>query len=275
MLPSVFVSHGSPMLPLGDSPARRFLADLASHLPRPEAVLAVSAHWETWAPTVNSVVVNDTIHDFRGFPEPLYALRYPAPGSPALAERVCGLLRESGFECRVDPRRGIDHGAWVPLLLTYPKTDIPVVQLSVQSRLGPAHHFDLGRALAPLRDDILILGSGSFTHNLHEYFGGAEDGTEPEWVSRFADWFDRALAEGRTQDLLDYRRLAPAARRNHPTEERLLPLFVALGAAGPRPHAQRLHRSADRGVLRLDAYAFEGNEARAGRPGAETRDVAA
>jgi 4,5-DOPA dioxygenase extradiol len=163
----------------------------------------------------------------------------------------------------------------VPLLLTYPETDIPVVQLSVQSRLGPAHHFDLGRALAPLRDDILILGSGSFTHNLHEYFGGAEDGTEPEWVSRFTDWFDRALAEGRTQDLLDYRRLAPAARRNHPTEEHLLPLFVALGAAGPRPHVERLHRSADRGVLRLDAYTFgEAAQARTGRPlpGAETRE---
>ena len=276
MIPSVFVSHGSPMLPLGDSPARRFLADLAARLPRPEAILAVSAHWETDAPTVNAVAVNDTIHDFRGFPEPLYALRYVAPGSPALAERVRGLLRDAGFECRVNTRRGLDHGAWVPLLLAYPEADIPVVQLSVQSRLGPAHHLELGRALAPLRDErTLVLGSGSFTHNLHEYFAGAEDVPEPEWVAGFADWFDGALADGRTEDLLDYRRRAPAARRNHPTEEHLLPLFVALGAAGSRSHVERLHRSADRGVLRLDAYTFgEAAQARTGRPlpGAETRE---
>ena len=256
MLPSIFLSHGAPTLPITESPARDFLAGFAPRLPRPKAILVASAHWDTPVPAVNAVSVNDTIHDFRGFPDALYGLRYPAPGSPALAERVSELLTDAGLEHRIERGRGLDHGAWVPLLLMYPEADIPVVQLSVQSRLGPAHHFALGRALAPLRaEDVLIVGSGSFTHNLHEFFGAAADEPEPDWVTGFADWFDRALVEGRTQDLLDYRRRAPAAARNHPTEEHLLPLYVALGAA-PDGRASRLHASADRGVLRLDAYAF-------------------
>jgi 4,5-DOPA dioxygenase extradiol len=146
----------------------------------------------------------------------------------------------------------------VPLLLAYPSAEIPVVQLSVQPRLEPSHHFRLGRALSELPNEgVLIIGSGSFSHNLNEYFqpAGASE-AEPGWVTGFADWFDLALGEGRVEDLLRYRELAPHARRNHPTEEHLLPLYPALGAAGGKIRAQRLHRSADKGVLRLDAYAF-------------------
>ena len=261
-IPPIFVSHGAPTLAIEDVPARHFLEGLAALLPRPRAILAVSAHWETAAPSVNAVAVNDTIHDFRGFPEELYQLRYPAPGSPLVAGEVAELLDDAGLECRVDEERGLDHGAWVPLILAYPDAHIPVVQLSIQTALGPGHHYHLGRALEPLtRDDVLIMGSGSFTHDLSilrpssgQGFGSATE--EPEWVRSFAEWMDRAILDDRIGDLLAYRRLAPNAERNHPTEEHLLPLFVALGAAGENPRAERLHSSVSHGVLRMDAYRF-------------------
>jgi 4,5-DOPA dioxygenase extradiol len=256
MFPSLFVSHGSPEILITESPARDFLSRLGTALGRPDAILVVSAHWETAEPALNTVETNATIHDFGGFPAPLYAMQYPAPGSPALAEKAAALLREAGLLVRMDTRRGLDHGAWVPLMLAYPAADIPVVQLSVQPRQGPAHHLALGQALRPLREQgVLIIGSGSFTHNLQEYFRDPANASEPEWVTQFADWFDHALAESRLDDLLRYRQLAPHAERNHPTDEHLLPLYTALGAAGEKARAERLHVSAA-GVLRLDAYAF-------------------
>lgn len=256
MLRPIFLSHGAPTLPFEDVAARRFLEGLAATLPRPRAILMVSAHWETRTPTVNAVARNDTIHDFRGFPQELYSLTYPAPGDPDLAERVVDLLAAAGLSATIDQARGLDHGAWVPLMLAWPQADIPVVQLSVQSHLGPGHHLELGRALSPLtQEGVLIIGSGSFTHDLSSWRGQAGM-AEPDWVTAFADWFDKALAEGRTCDLLAYRSLAPNAARNHPTEEHLLPLFVALGAAGPDVPAHRLHASNTYGVLRMDAYAF-------------------
>ncbi len=263
-MPSLFLSHGAPTLPLMESPARDFLARAGEMLPRPKAIVVVSAHWETAVPTVSSVALNETIHDFYGFPRPLYEMRYPAPGAPAVAARIADLLRADGIACDTDHRRGLDHGAWVPLLLMYPKADIPVLQLSIQTDLGPAHHLRLGRALAPLRDDgVLIIASGSFTHNLSEFRGRAPDDPAPDWVNQFADWFDAALAGQRTDDLLDYRRKAPFATRNHPSEEHLIPLYVALGAAGPHAEVQRLHASATYGILRMDVYAFR---ARSERP---------
>lgn len=258
MLPALFVSHGAPTLPLTDAPVRRFIESLAASLPeRPKAILAVSAHWETARPAVNSVAVNETIHDFHGFPRDLYEIRYPAPGSPDLAQRVRDLLAAGGIASDVDTRRGLDHGAWVPLRMIYPDADIPVAQLSVQTRLGPGHHLALGRLLAPLRDEgVLILASGSFTHDLSSFhdYAHAIDAPEPDWVSRFADWMDATLQEGRTDDLLAYREKAPDARRNHPTEEHLLPLFVALGAC--EGEVRRLHASTTHGILRMDVYGF-------------------
>ncbi len=256
MLRPVFLSHGAPTLPLEDVAARRFLKGLAQSMRPPRAILIVSAHWETRIPTVNAVARNDTIHDFAGFPAELYQLEYAAPGDPELADRVVNLLGSAGLPITIDTERGLDHGAWVALMLAWSKADIPVVQLSVQSHLGPGHHLELGRALAPLPDEgVLIVGSGSFTHDLSSW-RGKEDIIEPSWVTDFADWFDKALAEGRTCDLLAYRHLAPHVPRNHPTEEHLLPLFVALGAAGENFTAERLHTSSTYGVLRMDAYAF-------------------
>ncbi len=261
MLPALFVSHGAPTLLLEDVPAHRFLSGLAGMLPeRPAAILAVSAHWETAVPAVNAVAVNATIHDFFGFPRALFETAYPAPGSAGLAGRVAALLAAQGLETVVDRERGLDHGAWVPLALAFPAHDIPVVQLSVQTALGPGHHVRLGRALAPLRGEgVLILGSGSFTHDLSEFRSRwkGEGESDPAWVTEFAAWMDAALVEGRTDDLLDYRRQAPFAAKNHPTEEHLLPLHVALGAGGPDARARRLHASTTYGVLRMDAYAFD------------------
>ena len=257
-LPSLFLSHGAPTLPLTDTPARAFLKELGDRLPRPKAILVVSAHWETAIPTVSAVERNDTIHDFGGFPRALYELQYPAAGSPLVAARVSELLRASGFDCKLDHRRGLDHGAWVPLLLMYPQADIPVLQLSIQPHLGTRHHLLMGRALAPLRrDGVLIIGSGSMTHDLSEFRGHGPNDPAPDWVNAFADWFDSALSAGRTDDLLDYRRQAPFAVKNHPSEEHLLPFYAALGAAGENARAMRLHASATYGVLRMDVYAFE------------------
>ena len=257
-MPSLFLSHGAPTLPLTDTPARAFLSQLGHMLQRPKAILVISAHWETAQPMVSAVDRNETIHDFGGFPRALYDMRYPAPGSPSVAARVTDLLRASGLDCKIDRRRGLDHGAWVPLLLMYPQADIPVLQLSVQPHLGPAHHLRVGRALAPLRQEgVLIIGSGSFTHDLSEFRGHGPNDPAPEWVNSFADWFHGALIKGQTDDLLNYRRQAPFATKNHPTEEHLLPLYVALGAGGDHARAERLHVSATYSVLRMDVYSFE------------------
>ena len=264
MLPSLFLSHGAPTLPLTDTPARSFLNGLGGRLPRPRAILVVSAHWETESPVVSAVERNDTIHDFYGFPRPLYELTYPAPGAPSLAVQVAELLRAAGLSCGIDKARGLDHGAWVPLLLMYPEADIPVLQLSIQPHLGPAHHLSMGRALERLRDEgVLIIGSGSLTHDLSEFRGQALDAPTPDWVTRFADWLRDKLDAAKTDDLVDYRRQAPFAVKNHPSDEHLVPLFAALGAAGTSWRAERLHASATYGILRMDVYAFDSAAARA------------
>lgn len=258
-LPSLFLSHGTPTLPLTDLPARTFLAQLGEALEQPKAILVVSAHWETVQPTVNAVSRNETIHDFYGFPRSLYALHYPAPGSPDLAAHIAHLLHAAGFDCDTDHGRGLDHGAWVPLLLMYPDADIPVLQLSIQPRLGPEHHLRIGQALAPLRQDgVLIVCSGSMTPDISGFRGRGANDPAPAWVDDFADWFHKALSEQRESDLLNYRRVAPFATKNHPTEEHLLPLYVAWGAAGENSQIERLHASASYRVIRMDAYAFGG-----------------
>lgn len=257
MLPSLFLSHGAPTLPLTEAPAKRFLEGLGRALGRPEAILVASAHWESTTPTINAVATNETIHDFHGFPPALYRMQYPAPGSTALAERITDLLCAAGLASALDHGRGLDHGVWVPLSLMYPEADIPVAQISLQGHLGPAHHLQVGRALVSLRqENVLTIGSGSFTHDLSRLRDQELDGPSPADVVAFADWMDRALVEGRTCDLLTYRHKAPFAIKNHPTEEHILPLFVALGAAGKNARVEHLHQSATYGVLRMDAYAF-------------------
>jgi len=255
--PSLFVSHGSPTLPLSALKARDFLASLGGELGRPEAILCISAHWETSVPAVSTAALPETIHDFYGFPSALYELRYPAPGAVALAGEARRRLKAAGFACAEDPSRGLDHGAWVPLLLMYPAADVPVTQLSLQLADGPAHHLALGRALAPLREEkVLILGSGGATHNLAELRREPQDAPPLPHVAAFDDWLAAAAESGDEESLLDYQRQAPAARRVHPREEHFLPFFVALGAGGAHARGRRLHRSFSHGALSMAAFAF-------------------
>ena len=262
-LPSLYISHGSPMTALQPGLTGERLAEPAAVLPRPRAIVIASAHWLSRRPQVSSAAMPETIHDFGGFPTALYQLRYPAPGAPALAERVMQLLDHAGLTPITDPERGLDHGAWVPLRLLYPAADIPVVPISIQPEVaglnqGPAHQYALGQALAPLRDEgVLVIGSGSITHNLHDLRAGYSDERQAPYVKPFIDWIEQKLAAGDIAALLDYRRQAPFAERAHPTDEHLLPLFVALGAAGAKAHAQRIDAGIDMGLLAMDIYRFD------------------
>lgn len=254
-LPVLFVSHGAPTLPLeAASPARRFLEELGPRLARPTAILCVSAHWEAPSPMVSNAVRPETIHDFYGFPEALYRLRYPAPGAPQFAERVCECLGAAGIAAAT-AERGLDHGAWVPLLLAYPEADVPVLQLSVQPTLGGAAHVALGRALAPLREEgVLVLGSGGAVHNLRYFRPGSRD--VPGWASAFEDWLVAAVEAGDADALAGYRRSSELAAQAHPTEEHFLPLLVAFGAGDARP-GTTLHRGFEHGAMSMAAFSFD------------------
>jgi 4,5-DOPA dioxygenase extradiol len=251
-MPTIFVSHGSPTLILGDSPARAFLATLGKQLPRPTAIVAVSAHWDTDMPAVSLARRPDTIHDFYGFPDALYRLRYAAPGAPELAERVAKLTGAAH-----DPHRGLDHGAWVPAMLGWPEADIPIFQLSVQPNESPAHHIALGRKLSQLREEgVLVMGSGSATHNLRALVRGGGDSEPEPWAQEFDDWLAAAVETGDEAALADYRAQAPNAVDAHPTDEHFLPLHVAYGAAGEGARGRALHRSFTLGNLSMASYAF-------------------
>jgi 4,5-DOPA dioxygenase extradiol len=257
-LPSLYISHGSPMTALQPGPVRERLAELAASLPRPQAIVIATAHWLTPQPRVGGAMQPETVHDFFGFPAPLYEIHYPAPGAPALADRVLQRLADAGLQPVLDSRQGLDHGAWVPLRLLYPDADIPVVPLSIQPDHDPAHHLAVGRALASLRDDgVLVIGSGSITHNLGDLRMGYGAEREAPYVRPFIAWVEERLAAGEVDALLDYRRRAPFAQRAHPTDEHLLPLFVALGAAGAQPSAQRIDAGIDHGILAMDIYRFD------------------
>jgi 4,5-DOPA dioxygenase extradiol len=258
-MPVLYVSHGAPTLPLESSAAHDFLTGLGAATGRPRAILVVSAHWETDRPAVSAAPQPETIYDFHGFPRALYRLSYPAPGAPQFAARVAELLAGQGMPAQLDPQRGLDHGAWTPLMLMYPKADIPVTQLSIQPQSGTAHHLQLGAALRPLRDEgVLILASGGVTHNLREFRASAgRDAQAPSWVTEFNEWLADTVIGGRTGDLAAYRSMAPHAARNHPSEEHFMPLLVAAGAAGEGATAARLHCSYNYGVIGMDAYRFD------------------
>ena len=256
-LPSLYISHGSPMTALNPGLTGKRLSELAAQLPRPNAIVMASAHWLTREPRIGSAETPSTIHDFGGFPAPLYAMRYEAPGAPPLAGDIARLLAQAGFATQVDAERGLDHGAWVPLSLMYPQADIPVVPLSIQPARDPAFHYAVGRALATLRKQgVLVIGSGSITHNLHDLGAGYSDERQAPYVEPFIEWIERKLVAGDVPALLDYRRQAPFAERAHPTDEHLLPLFVALGAAGADTVAKRIDAGIDLGLLAMDIYRF-------------------
>ncbi|WP_454732502.1 MULTISPECIES: DODA-type extradiol aromatic ring-opening family dioxygenase [Cupriavidus] len=287
MLPAIYVSHGSPMLALEPGPSGAALDALGEQLRarRPRAVLVISAHWIYSTLVVGTRERQEAWHDFGGFPRALYELRYDAPGSPALAGRVKALVEAARVPGAAvvleDEDRPLDHGAWMPLRRLFPAADVPVVQLALNPYLPPAAQIEIGRALAPLRGDgVLVMASGSFTHNLQEVFGAGgrreqHGGPAEPYVDAFRGWMvdalGEALASGDTSRIADYRAQAPYARRAHPTDEHLLPFFVALGAAlgpcdaAPAPQPAAVERVADDvtyGVLAMDTFVFEGLGAR-------------
>jgi 4,5-DOPA dioxygenase extradiol len=254
MLPSLFISHGSPMLALEPGASGPALARLAGELPRPKAVLVVSAHWENQRLLLTAGERPHTWHDFGGFPSALYAVQYPAPGAPALAAEIARRLSDAGLPAALAPQRPFDHGAWVPLSLLYPAADIPVLQLSLPSQLGPELQTRIGRALAGLRaEGVLLVGSGSITHNLGELDWRAGPEVVTPWAREFRDWMVAKLEADDEDALHRYRQLAPHAARNHPTDEHLLPLFFARGAGGAFTLE---HAGFTYGALGMDIYRF-------------------
>jgi 4,5-DOPA dioxygenase extradiol len=257
-LPTLFVSHGSPMTAVEPGAAGAAWAKLARALPRPRAILIASAHWETELPMLTGNPAPATIHDFGGFPDVLYTLRYPAKGDPGVAAEAIAMLKEAGITAGIDGCRGLDHGAWVPLMHMYPKADVPVVQLSIQPARGAVHHLALGRALAPLSDSgVLIVGSGHVTHNLRDWMLHRRRPSELRYVAVFADWLARQLSDDDRDALAAWRERGPEAVRAHPTDEHFLPLLVAFGAAGEQPRVVRAHREIVDGALSMDAYRFD------------------
>ncbi|KAF3573955.1 hypothetical protein F2Q69_00059910, partial [Brassica cretica] len=225
---------------------------------KPKSILVISAHWDTEFPSVNTVLHNSTIHDFNGFPDPMYKLKYEAPGAIALAKRVRELLMGGGIK-RVDEdtERGLDHGAWVPLMLMYPDADIPVCQLSVQSSQTGTYHYNMGKALAPLKEEgVLIIGSGSATHNLRKLDFSITNGSAVPWALEFDHWLRDSLLQGRYGDVNEWEEKAPNAKMAHPWPEHSYPLHVAMGAAGDDAKAEQIHTSWELGTLSYSSYSF-------------------
>jgi 4,5-DOPA dioxygenase extradiol len=255
-LPTLFLSHGSPMHATLASDAARAWTALGRAL-RPRAILIASAHWETAVPMVTGNPKPRTIHDFGGFPAELYEIQYLAAGAPELAAQTVALLKQAGLTGGIDGCRGLDHGAWVPLRHMYPAADIPVVQISVQPERGTAYHVELGRALAPLADDnVLIIGSGHATHNLGDWIANRGQGEPLPYAVAFSQWLENSLAAHDERALLQYRDEAPSAPRAHPTEEHFLPLFVAYGAGGAKPTLERVVDGYENGALSRDSFLF-------------------
>lgn len=250
-LPALFVSHGAPTFALAPRDLGERLTELAAGWPRPRAVLVLSPHWVTRGLAVSTATQPETIHDFGGFPRPLYDLQYPAAGAPWLAERVQALLPDVALTA---PARGLDHGAWVPLRYLYPQADVPVAQISLPWPTTPQALYALGQALAPLRSEgVLLLATGSLTHNLYHF--DPDNLTVLPYAQAFVDWVADALARGDLDALLDYRRQAPGAAEAHPTDDHFLPLFFALGAGG-LAGVQRIEGGIWYGMLGMDSYVF-------------------
>jgi 4,5-DOPA dioxygenase extradiol len=234
-MPVLYMSHGAP--PLADDP--RWPGELrrwSEQLPRPAAILIVSAHWEQAPIAVSATRTVPLVYDFWGFAPHYYEVTYPAPGAPELATSVASLLSAPGLAVHADERRGLDHGAYVPLVEMYPEADIPVLQLSMPT-LDPVELLGIGRRLAPLRDEgVLIIGSGFTTHNLAAFRPQlSPDYEPPSWSAEFDAWAAETMARRDVDTLADFLRKAPAGRVAHPRTEHFAPLFVALGSADAAP----------------------------------------
>ncbi|MGX9706468.1 dioxygenase family protein [Laceyella tengchongensis] len=248
MLPALFLAHGSPMLAIEQTDYTQFLERLGQTL-KPKAIVIFSAHWESEVQSISFTDgVYETIHDFYGFPEELYALRYPAKGSVQLAERLAEMFTDGGIEVRKDRSRGLDHGSWTLLHRMYPQADIPVIQLSVNPFLPPETQFNIGACLRGIgAEGILIIGSGVTVHNLRALKW--EQTTPEPWAVAFDDWLVEKVRTKDWDNLFRYAKLAPYADMAVPTPEHFVPLFIAMGSGSPQAEAKVLHRSYDLGTL--------------------------
>lgn len=252
--PSLFVSHGSPMFAVEPGVLGPKLFSLGQTLSDIQAILVVSAHWETRDLRVSVSPSPATIHDFGGFPAHLYTLAYPAQGHPVMARKAAKLLEEAGFPVTLDGSQGLDHGAWVPLLHMFPDANVPVFQVSLPNDLTASGALEIGRVIAPMRQaGVLIVASGSMTHNLREVFSDVSD---PDYAQEFTDWINAAVLRRDTEALRDYRSQAPHARRAHPSEEHFLPLLVAYGASGDDDHPEIVDGDMTHKVLSMDSILF-------------------
>lgn len=259
-MPVLFVSHGSPMFALEAGTTGPALTQwgkaVRAQYPQLRGVVIMSPHWMAQGVQVMSNPMPATWHDFGGFPPALYQLQYPAQGDPALAHEVLALLQQAGIDAQADSQRPLDHGAWVPLMHVLPEADIPVVQLALPVHADARAVYALGQALQSLRDQgVLIIGSGSMTHNLREFFGGAQQAAD--YVVEFSRWVEMQIQAGAIDSLLDWPAHAPHAQRAHPSDEHFLPLYFALGAGGQGAQARYLSREVMYGVLAMDAFALE------------------
>lgn len=253
-VPVLFVSHGAPTFALEPGLLGPQLTTLGQHLSGIKAVLVVSPHWQTVSVRVMSNPAPKTVHDFGGFPAPLYALQYPAAGAPQLALEAAKLLADAGFPVALDAQRGLDHGAWVPLMHLLPDATVPVFQVSMPLALNPVEALRMGQALAPLREQgVLIMGSGSMTHNLAEI---DRSGDQAAYALEFSHWIRAAVVANDIASVISYRQAAPHAERAHPTEEHFLPLLVALGAHAEMEAVQLLDGGLTYGVLSMESYVW-------------------
>lgn len=257
-MPSLFVSHGAPTFAIDPGVSGPRLTALGRSLPRPQAVLVISPHWMTPTVRVGVAAEPTTIHDFGGFDPALYQLSYPAPGHSAMAQRAVELLTKAGWPALADERRGLDHGAWVPLLHMFPDADVPVFQVSLPSLLDAQRAWAFGQALSPLAEQgVLIVGSGSLTHNLYEF--RLRHGADESYVSAFAGWVREAVEQGDNARLRRTLHDAPDAQRAHPTAEHFWPLLVAAAAADTgtgTPPGTVIEGGIAHGVLAMDSYVF-------------------
>jgi len=255
---AIFVPHGAPTFALDSGEAGLAMSQLTDLLAKPRAIIVVSPHWDTAVPTVSTATQLETIYDFFGFPEALYRIKYPATGYPEGAQEVVKALQKRFKQVATDPARGLDHGAWTPLRQMFPDADIPIIAVSIQSHAGTAHALTMGEALEELtHQGYLVIGSGNITHNLGDYrMEAMRGGQTPEYVQTFADWVQVQMVHKNVQHLIDYRLHSKEGVRSHPAEDHLLPLFVALGAAGKDATAKAFYRGISSYVIAMDGYTF-------------------
>jgi len=255
---ALFVPHGAPTFALDSGAAGVAMRQLATQFDKPRAIIVISPHWDTEIPTVSTATELETIYDFYGFPDKLYRIKYPAKGYPEGAQEVVKALQKRFDQVTTDPTRGLDHGAWTPLRQMFPDADIPIIAVSIQSHAGTTHALAMGEALEELtHQGFLVIASGNITHNLGDYrMAALQGGQTPAYVQTFADWVEAQMTAKNVQQLLDYRQHSREGVRSHPAEDHLLPLYVAMGAAGKDASAKAFFRGISSYVIAMDGYTF-------------------